>query len=373
MSTIKTPMYRVIYDDIVKRIRNGEYKDNDQLPSENDLANSYHVSRITSKKVFEMLASDGLIERIQGKGSFIRLSAEPNGASKKRTLKIGVVVDNITSEFSKPVFLAIEKMAEESDFYIIPRFSYGKRDLEEKAIQFLLGMEVDGIIVMSSHSEDISLVLLKMVLENIPLVLVDRFLNGIPAPYVGSNNCVAAIRATDYLFDLGHRNIGFLTRPYGDNYVLSERMSGYIRSHAEHGIAIENSISITDIASVIPGYETEEKRREDIQKVKRLLSTRKEVTCIMAAEYNIGLIAKAAAEELGLRIPQDLSLLCFDGKGDLWNPCFFTHVRQRSEEIGTKAVELLMNQIRNSKDDGNNKFFFDSDLVLGQSTAPARR
>lgn len=67
------PIYIQISEDLRTRILSGEYKNGDQLPSENDLAEQFGVTRTTIQRSLAILVHDGIIEKIHGKGSFVRL------------------------------------------------------------------------------------------------------------------------------------------------------------------------------------------------------------------------------------------------------------------------------------------------------------
>lgn len=69
-----SPLYTQIKNALQRRIETGELKPGDLAPSERDLAEQYHVSRMTARQALQNLANDGFIRRFQGKGSFI---AEP--------------------------------------------------------------------------------------------------------------------------------------------------------------------------------------------------------------------------------------------------------------------------------------------------------
>jgi len=373
------PMYLQIYDQLISDIQEGRYRTGDRLPSEKELAVIYKVSRITSKKALEMLADKGYIKRMPGKGSFVEALTGNNKneshaeiAEIRKQWKIGVVMDTINDVFGSGIFLAIENLAETEGFFIIPRVAYGRRDKEEEAIQSLLDFGVDGMILMTSHSEDINPGLMRLVLNKVPLVLVDRFLKGIPAPFVGTDNVAGTILATDYILKLGHRHISFLTRPYRNTMTIENRMTGFVRSHAEHGIAIDESKWITDISSIMSGYYSKESVESDINKIKKMIENNKDLTCFFAAEYNIAVLAKKAVEDMKLHVPEDISIVCFDGPDDFIGESFFTRVVQKEKEIGIKAVELLMEQIENHVDRSDEKIFFDANLVVGISTALPR-
>ncbi len=65
------PLYEQIYEEIREKIEERGYRVGDRLPSEKELSEQYHVSRITSKKAVELLAEEGLVTRIPGKGTFV--------------------------------------------------------------------------------------------------------------------------------------------------------------------------------------------------------------------------------------------------------------------------------------------------------------
>ena len=70
--TKKQLPYQKIEDTIISQIRNGELKQGDRLPSENELCEQFHVSRMTVNKALTHLFDQEYIERIPGRGSFVR-------------------------------------------------------------------------------------------------------------------------------------------------------------------------------------------------------------------------------------------------------------------------------------------------------------
>lgn len=77
----KIAKYEQIRQDIIKKIETMEYRPNQVIPSENELCQTYEVSRITVRKAIDELVHQGLLYRIKGKGSFVRDYA-PEGLSR---------------------------------------------------------------------------------------------------------------------------------------------------------------------------------------------------------------------------------------------------------------------------------------------------
>jgi len=65
------PLYKQLQDKLRKQIQSGELKPRERIPSEVDLANQYNVSVITTRKAVNELANEGLVEKRQGKGTFV--------------------------------------------------------------------------------------------------------------------------------------------------------------------------------------------------------------------------------------------------------------------------------------------------------------
>lgn len=371
------PLYQKIFNDLIAGIRNGIWKDGDRLPSEKELAEQYGVSRITSKKALEMLADAGCILRTPGKGSFVREGAvdrtpavaadEPGDAPHKRPMLIGLIMPDFDGTYGTGLLSGVEKAAADNGIFMILRRSYGDQAREEQSIEEVLLLGVDGIIIMPVHGEHYAPKILQLVLNGFPLVFADRHLKGLNAPFVGTDNAGAAKKATDYLLKAGHKRISFLSPHYANNTAIEDRVEGFVKSHAEHGIAIDETIWLTSFTATLPGRNTEENIRHDIQSIQSLLKRKKDITCLFAAEYNIALLAAQAVHANGLRIPGDIALVCFDCPSNFMNDYTFTHLRQRENEMGERAVGLLLRQIRG---EGNNQgpVFLEADLVEGYST-----
>lgn len=374
MDTLNQPLYQQIYNYLIDEIKSGKYRDGSRIPSEKELAEKFGVSRITSKKALELMAEKGLIQRMQGKGSFVveaadniepLLSGDLVAESRKESL-IGVVMSDFSESYGIGLLKGIEKETSESGSFIAIQRSLGRQDIEEKVIDELISLGVDGIIIMPVHGEHYNPKILRLILDGFPIVFIDRCLKGIPAPFVGSDNITAAKKATDYLLSLGHRNISFLSPPYVDTSTIEDRIEGFVKSHAEHGVVIDESIWVNDLTSTMPGTSGSENIQADIGKIKDLLARHKNITCLFASEYNIALIAREAVKALGKKVPNDISIVCFDSPDSFLGDYYFTHIRQRESEMGATAVKLLQKLMKEK--DINDKIYLDADLTLGLTT-----
>jgi GntR family transcriptional regulator of arabinose operon len=364
----KKAYYLRIYDTLLEEIRAGAYSDGRRLPTEKELAGRFGVSIITSRSALKLLAENGYITRIPKKGSFVtgrgEDAAKPQ-ASGKAAPAVGLLLTDFDENYATDLLRAIAREADDRDLTLILRRSYESQELEEKALAKLTERGADGFIIMPVHGKHYNLQILRLVLDRVPIVIVDRELKGINASFVGSDNAVASKKATDYLLELGHRNIAFVSPPVEDTSTLEDRLHGFVTSHVEHGVNVDLGLSLQTIVSTVPGSRTPGNAAADIEKIKALLLAHPQITCLFAAEYCIALLALQAVEALGRRVPEDCSILCFDGPSSPVGGTYFTHVRQNEQGIGAAAVELLMRQLEDIED--KQILYLDTELVIGKS------
>ena len=376
---MKQTLYKRIYNKVVEKIINNEYVEGDKLPTENELALQYDVSRITSKKALDQLAQDGYIKRIQGKGSYVlgedeikvKKTVEINNTkpieSLKNHLLIGVVMSDFNSNYGIEMLAGMEHELEKNNSFMIIKRSYDDQTIEKKVIEELLGIGIDGLLVIPVHGQFYNPTILKLILEDFPVVVVDRQLKGLPASFVGTNNILAAKNAVDYLFEQGHRNIAFVSAPI-KNTPLIDRVEGIKKGYSENGAVWDQSkLWLTDIGNYVPGREIYENKEQEFQQLLQKIEENPETTCIFALEYGIANFIEKAAKKLGKKIPDDISIICFDEPKTYTGDSYFTHIKQEEEKIGRWAIKLLIEQL--IEDQKNEKMMMlDTRLIIGKTT-----
>jgi LacI family transcriptional regulator len=173
------------------------------------------------------------------------------------------------------------------------------------------------------------------------------------------DNVLGAVMAVDHLIQMGHRNIAVINTDENKDYVI-DRLSGYKKALDAAGIAFNPALSI-QTRNTIQGGSIGMKTLLSAGGVTAVFCT----TDIMA----IGVIN--ALHEAGLRVPEDISLVGFDGLGihRLTEPSITT-IRQPVFEIGEKLARRLVGKIKGSKDRMTG--FLPPELLPGKSVKPAR-
>ncbi|GIO32385.1 MULTISPECIES: GntR family transcriptional regulator [Paenibacillus] len=380
--TSSKPMYEQIFEALRDQIISRKYAPGERIPSEKELGEAYNVSRITSKKALEMLTQHGYIVRQPGRGSFVSedfgsegaaQGAMAQGAAKPRIHRdkplIGLVMTDFGDSYGTGLIYGMEEASRQHDGYLVLRRSLGVVASEEEAIRGLLELGVDGLIIFPAQGEYFNAEILKLVIGQYPFVLLDRHLKGVSASSISTDNAAAAKRMIEYLFELGHTRISLMTPPPQDTTAIEDRIEGFIQAHAESGIAADRSLWMERITATLPAAFVPGNKEKEKENIKQHLREHPEITALFAMEYNIALLAYEAARESGLRVPEDLSIVCFDSPDYAGEP-LFTHMRQKQEEMGRLAFENVL-KLRNGESVPN-KMLLDAELIVGSSSGPAR-
>ena len=360
-------LYRTVYDALRERIVDGSYAVGERLPSEADLSREHSVSAITVKRALDLLRADGLIVRRPRLGTFVTSAtpAAPTTSSDGPPL-IGCVVTNFDDTFGSRVLEGLLAGAGVDDHLVLMRTS-GDVGTEDTSIRSLLETGVTGLVLQPSSSEYIPPVALELVTRQFPLVILDRVFDGIPVSAVRSDNLGGAIAATAHLFDLGHRQVGFVSAASHVS-TSEERRNGWVHAHAAYRLTLDDSAELRTIGSTVPGSTVT--KEEDLARLEAFVRERPDVTAYLAAEYNIALLLREACRRAGLRVPEDVSVVCFDHPDAAFDDGLFrfTHVSQQQRQLGESAVTAVRRQRTDPR--AVAKVVLPTTLVPGASTAP---
>jgi len=321
------------------------------------LNHSKYVSPDVEKRVLDAVAT---------------LNYHPNAPARnlrrQRTLSVGILLPRLNDFFFSNLAYVLEKTLSAEDYR--PMFCSTENDEEKEAatVHNLITHRVDAVILVPSVPVRKSVESVKRLLErNISVVLVDRGMPEFAVSQVLSNNEQGAYDATAFLLELGHRFIGIIdSSGDGTKYAGEpghERLKGIQRAMHERGIPFDPALVVVDqLDNVEMGYHG----------TMRLLKQAPHVTAIFALTDAIAVGVLRAASELGIRVPQELSVVGFD---DLLLASHviprLTTVAQSVEKIGHKATELLLRQIQNP-DLPPETTTLDTKLVIRESTAAPR-
>lgn len=331
----KTAAYQTIYQELVQKILAGQWSCGDLLPTEAALAKEYGVSRITSRHALQLLADNGYIRRVQGKGSIV--------VNEKRTIPmIGLALTGFDSLFGMDFVRGVFCEAAERGYLVLMHTGYLTPESEGSCLRRLKAAGVEGIISVPLYDSLHYSSELELLPKEIPMVFADRRVVGVDVPLVCTDNTQSVKQLYRHLWSCGYRKIAFVSST-PDSTAVADRLRGYLQS-APPGEEQERRLLLTSLRSPLPGMDNAENCAYDIKQIEQFLLLDQDVEAVIAHTYKVAQLVRTTAEKLGLCIPRDLAIVCFDApRGVEREP--FAHISQNEYEIGAMSVQRLLDSI----------------------------
>ena len=285
-----------------------------------------------------------------------------------RTHSIGVLLPNVDNEFFAMVCSEIEKANWERGYVTNLSFSDDRPDRETAVLRSFNSRSVDGLVIFPVSKDDAST--LSALAVDTPVVIL---LNDLALPHVSAvtiNEYEAMTRTIRYLVELGHRRIAYIDgyRRYSSAYndfINEERYRAYVDTLAKCAIPRDPALTI----EFDPRYYDS----SDPAPLERLVSLDSPPTAIACFHDRIAIWVLRRLEDLGFRVPDDISLTGFDDIREVrYIRPRITTTGGRSRDVAVEAIDLLFRRILNP-DEPARRTMFDVDLIRGDSCGPPGR
>lgn len=291
------------------------------------------------------------------------LGYRPNALARSlitgKTRTLGVVAGDIQNPFYASVLRGISNVAEANGFGLLITNSDENQIQEIRSVELLAQKQVDGLIVTPSDTRK-ARHLHNLRAMGVPLVLIDRAVAGLTVDRVATDNIAAAERAVRRLIAAGHRRISIVAELVEEDeggldavvaraaagqpvdsetlYPSWQRLLGYIRAHLIEGLPVDPLLIVRAGSYSADAAELG---------TAALLRQPAPPTALFTSDGTMSEGAMRAITGLQLRIPQDLSLICFD---DLdWMSFLHTGITTVSQPrlaMGEEAARMLLERIR---------------------------
>lgn len=276
-----------------------------------------------------------------------------------KSYTIGVIVPQIVNSFFASVVRAIEDVAEMHGYNVLVSSSNEHFEKEQKNVDVFLGIRVDGIII-SLARETTSYDHIKAIqASNTPLVLFDRTTTDLEASRVVANDADAACKIVQHLIDGGAKSIALITGPEQLS-IGRNRMKGYLRAMTNNKLEINKDyvLRCKDF-TVEAAYEA----------TCKLLDNQKCPDAFFGINDEMVIGAMKALKERNIRIPEDVTLFGFSNskRSRYMSPTIST-IDQFPHEVGTKAAELLFEQILFPKNAKIRETVVNCELLIRESS-----
>lgn len=349
------PLYQQLQNAIHGNIESGRWPSGYRLPTYRELAEIAGVSLITVQQAVDNLVQEGLLYRRQGLGTFVATQE-----MKPKSNKIGLFVLRLRDPFFSRLAQAIQSEALNHG-YTISVFSLDEGMTQtSRAIELLVDQHPMGIITTAAESDEALGQVADLRRKGIPMVVVDGHLQDAQVDFVQIDNYCGMALLIDHLIELGHRRIGFASDPF-ITFGVRERIQAFPRILAERGLEFTPALlQVSHLPDDQGGWDAAHK----------LLALREPPTAIACSHDAIAPGIMRAARELGIRIPQQLSVVGFDDlalSAHLEVP--LTTVKQPVEEMGKMAMEMILKRISKPAGEKFECHIVSPELVVRSSSA----
>ena len=286
------------------------------------LNNASNVKPSTRERVLEAVEELGYV---------------PSGVAKslrsKRTHTLALLVPDGANAFWTTVARGVEDAAQDRGYSVLLCNTDENPTKQQNYLDLVIRQQVDGVVLAACNTDAQNLDKLRR--ARIPTVAIDRYIKGWDVDTVMGDSITGARALVRHLIGLGHQRIAMLSGP-ATTSTASDRVVGYRIALAEAGLAYDPRLM----------KEGEYRALSGERLTQQLLGEGLAPTAIFAANNALLLGAIVALEKRGLRVPQDIALVCF---GDLPNTShffpFLTVADFASYEMGVNAAQLLFSRL----------------------------
>ncbi len=351
--------YYVLMESLKSDISKGDIKPGDKIPSENELARHFQVSRHTVRKALSILENEGLLEATHGLGTFCTQRARKDSSSNN----IAVITTYISDYIFPRVIQGMDRILTASGYSIILKNTGNSQKNEARALEDILTKNVDGLIIEPSKSEIFCRhmnqyeALDKL---NIPYVFIQgTYPQMKEKPNIIMDDVQGCYLLTKYLIDLGHRNIVGIFKI--DDTQGAARHKGYIKALNEAGISYNPDLVIT--------FHTEDRDTKPVAMITEYIENQTIMDAIVCYNDQIALDIVRVLEQKGVRVPDDISVTGYDNSLIAQSgPIRLTTVSHPKEYLGEMAAELLLEKIQGMEDkDSRVSRVVAPELIIGES------
>jgi LacI family transcriptional regulator len=259
----------------------------------------------------------------------------------RRSHTVGVMIFDISDPFCTLILRGIEKTLHPTDYLPIIMDANNERKQFEGYLDMLIDRRVEGLIVVANWLFDETDLLTDMEKHNIPTVVIGRDLTPSRISSVLVDNAAGAYTALEHLYQLGHRKIAFIRGPESLHDSVN-RWKGIEKFSEEHNLPLDPKLirqlpEMLDANSSFDG---------GIELTADLLRSRRKFTALMAFDDLTALGALRALRQADMRVPEDCSVIGFDGvpPGAFSTPAITT-ICQPMEEMGIIGTQWILKSI----------------------------
>lgn len=299
-------------------------------------------------------------------------NAFARGLINRQSMTIGIIIPDITNPYFSAMFREFETAARAANYSVFlcntAFFSSAEASStppEMEYFRMMLDKKVDGVLVVGGQVDLLHInaeykSALQHLASSVPTVVLGRQIPDVDCLFIERESGRGVSFAIDYLAALGHRRIAFVGGENGVD-ITEARLSAYW--DALDSLRLPKDVSLVETSD----YYTQ----DGYKAMQKLLARRTDFTAVLAVNDSVAFGAYRALADVGLRIPEDVSVISCDQffAADYFVPRL-TSINQHTEHFGRFVINALLGIINGVKD--NVKVVTTPELVLRESCAVPR-
>jgi LacI family transcriptional regulator len=318
------------------------------------------VSRVVNNSGYVKPETRARVEAVIAELQYV-----PNSLARSlrfnQTHTIALVLTDVTNPFWTTVARGVEDAASEQGFTMFLCNTDESEAKQTRYLNVLLEKRVDGILLVPVGSNPDPIDLIQQ--QGVAVVVLDRRVSHPAVDVVRGDSELGAYQLTRLMLEQGHQRIALLTGPR-DVSTSEDRVSGYRRALTGAGLPVAPELIHYGTFSQAAGYEL----------MRQALNTMPWPTGVLAANNFIAMGAMRALRDIGLRIPEDITLVAFDDlPATLIIDPFLTVVAQPAYHMGQRATQLLLARLSGQTASPPQEIVLPTELVVRRSSGPPRK
>ena len=242
---VARPLYRQVADRLRQDISTGDYTSGSRLPTEDALCVRFGVSRFPLRQALKILADEGLIERIPGRGTYVAQCHEQQASGRSDSQgvdrqaeypvnrPVGLMLPGLAGDYTRDIARGFIQSAAACGRAAMVAIS-GDAEEEERSIDRLMAAGAVGLVIFPC-SEKIADRFCQLRRDGIACVLIDRHMGLQDVDFVETDNVSGGFMAARHMANHGYRTVLFCADSLHVSSV-QERLTGFQRGVAQYGL-----------------------------------------------------------------------------------------------------------------------------------------
>ncbi len=346
--------HEIIENHYISLIEENKVSAGEQLPSENEIASIFNVSRHTVRQALNYLVQEGWIYKERGKGSFY--SNKKKSQAKKN---VAVITTYISDYIFPRIISGIEEELRKKGYNLLLFSSNNDIENEKKCFENIINQDIAGLIVEPAqssinnlHHESIK----KLEKNNIKYIAINANCDEENSAYIVVDDEEGGYKLAHYLLELGHRSIAALFKV--DDLQGEKRRAGYIKALKEYDISFDKSI--------VGEYITDNQEMYVDQFTKKIAGMKNRPTAILCYNDKVALRVIDNLRKENISIPDDMSIVSFDDSYlAVSSNIKLTTIKHPKQEMGIRAAKCIVDMIEGRIE--KPQFVYPAELIVRDS------